>query len=62
MQMKAKHYIAFSDQDDHVLIFKITEESGKDDIYEVIDNPVELEEAWAVFKDIYYEKEETIDV
>ena len=53
------HYIAFSDTDDNVHLFKIDEKSDKDDVYLPIENAIELEEAWAIFKDIYYEEEES---
>ena len=53
------HYIAFSDAENAVHLFKIEEKSGEDDVYLPIENAIEMEEAWAVFKDIYYEEEES---
>jgi uncharacterized protein YrzB (UPF0473 family) len=58
------HYIAFGDimEDDDaeagVYIFRIEEKDGEDDTYIPIENPVELEEAWSIFKDIFFEEDE----
>lgn len=59
-----KHYIAFGDvveSDDEeagVYIFRIQEKGGEDLAYIPIENAIELEEAWSVFKDIFFEDEE----
>ncbi len=59
-----KHYIAFGDiveNDDEeagVYIFRIQEKAGEDIAYIPIENPIELEEVWSVFKDIFFEDEE----
>jgi uncharacterized protein YrzB (UPF0473 family) len=58
-----KHYIAFAEKENSenssgVYIFKIKENNGKDDVYLPIEDEIEMEEAWAIFKDIYFEEEE----
>jgi len=60
---EGKHYIAFADatgeeEESGVYIFRIKEEKGVDDVYLPIVNEIEMEEAWSVFKDIYFEEEE----
>ena len=57
-------YIAFGDivesDDDEagVYIFRIEEQEDDELAYVPIENPIELEEAWSVFKDIFFEDEE----
>lgn len=58
-----KHYIAFAQAEGEedpngVYIFKIEEVKGKDDRYLPIENEIEMEEVWTIFKDIYFDEEE----
>jgi len=59
-----EHYIAFGDivededEEAGVYIFRIEEKPGEDMAYIPIDNPIELEETWSVFKDIFFEDDE----
>lgn len=58
------HYIAFGDivlDDDEeagVYIFRIKDIPGEEMAYIPIENAIELEEVWSVFKDIFFEDEE----
>jgi len=58
------YFIAFGDiveNDDEeagVYIFRIEEKDGEDVAYVPIENEVELEEVWSVFKDIFFDEED----
>jgi hypothetical protein len=56
------HYIAFGEMDENdecgVVIMKIKEMPDEDDVYLPIENEIQAEEAYAIFKELYLEEEE----